>query len=952
MKIDKLVIYGFGKHEDVTIAFGPSINIVYGHNEAGKTTIQQFILHILFGFPPRNSQLLRYEPKTGSKYGGQVHINDAVYGKCVIERVRGKSSGDVKVYFENGEQGEEEALRKLVRQYDRASFESIFSFSLLQLQGFEKMDEQQLSRTLLASGTTGVDDLLQIESKMEKEMELLFKRNGRNPTLNQKVNQLRTLEQQLQAQQNRMENYAPAIQRLKEIDEALQALREQNEAFANRVGQLSTKRQLYPLFVKRTALEKRFKAISAQRFPTDGIQRYESIHNKLAEAKATVFSLQREIERIQEALLEQAEEEKLAKFERLIRKESKWHLMLSSVATLKTNDAQLFERKKQLRTRLGIQTDEETDNLLQADASIRKEEEMYELLERLKSYGREIDMIEKERLSLKDELERLEGKEQFLTPPSEERIEQAKKWPSVRQQLAEAKAYFSFHRQQQQQSKMIGMILLAVTLFLIGYGIIGKQYGILLIASIVSAIALFFMKRRMKDSKADKMKEILATYGGQEQEMEAVLAQVNLFETEKANHEEEKINIEMDMRHLKETYDALAHQIHQTETDLQSFLIHYGIDGLPSANLIPELFRMIREIQEVTRQMMQNQKEREQLNVEIQNHQTEVEQLLAQSLPKEGLYEWIRKEHQILLQAVERQKVQKMRKNELEQECQEKNALIQLLTEQKQALFQEAAVHDEESYYKAHQVEQEKASLEEQLNNINMQLAVHGELEMDMSQTDVSLENSIYEMKEKKTAINEKLTGLVEEKARLENETKALLTDETYSKLQQQFEVERAQFTDLAKKWATKKTIAEAIRQMMNELKENKFPRVLQEAASRFSKLTGGRYESIVITEQGYFEVVSKEGIRFPIVELSQATKEQAYISLRFALAASMIETAPFPIIMDDPFVHFDETRLSHIIEVLEQSTEHQWIYFTCHKEMMHRFKQATTINVSEIGNE
>ena len=87
------------------------------------------------------------------------------YGKCTVERVSGKSSGDVTVYFEDGQTGGEEALNRILGQYDRTSFESIFSFSLLQLQGFEKMDEDELSRTLLASGTTGVDGLLQLRSK-------------------------------------------------------------------------------------------------------------------------------------------------------------------------------------------------------------------------------------------------------------------------------------------------------------------------------------------------------------------------------------------------------------------------------------------------------------------------------------------------------------------------------------------------------------------------------------------------------------------------------------------------------------------------------------------------------------------------------------------------------------------------------------------------------------------
>ena len=93
MKLIKIVVFGFGKHESKTIEFSDRMNVIYGHNEAGKTTIQQFIVQTLFGFPQKNSVQLRYEPKAGGKYGGQVHLHDEVYGNCIIERVQGKSYG-------------------------------------------------------------------------------------------------------------------------------------------------------------------------------------------------------------------------------------------------------------------------------------------------------------------------------------------------------------------------------------------------------------------------------------------------------------------------------------------------------------------------------------------------------------------------------------------------------------------------------------------------------------------------------------------------------------------------------------------------------------------------------------------------------------------------------------------------------------------------------------------
>ena len=137
MKIEKLNIYGFGKHENVMVDFGPGITVFYGLNEAGKTTIQQFILHILFGFPPKNNALLRYEPKSGGKYGGQVHLEMKHMGNALLN----VSAGNQLVMLlsiSKMERRAETRIEMLLRQYDRASFESIFSFSFYSCRDLKK----------------------------------------------------------------------------------------------------------------------------------------------------------------------------------------------------------------------------------------------------------------------------------------------------------------------------------------------------------------------------------------------------------------------------------------------------------------------------------------------------------------------------------------------------------------------------------------------------------------------------------------------------------------------------------------------------------------------------------------------------------------------------------------------------------------------------------------------
>ena len=54
---------------------------------------------------------------------------------------------------------------------------------------------------------------------MEKELGELFKKSGRIPEMNVKIMELRELEIELKEEQEKMGEYAPSIERIREIDE-------------------------------------------------------------------------------------------------------------------------------------------------------------------------------------------------------------------------------------------------------------------------------------------------------------------------------------------------------------------------------------------------------------------------------------------------------------------------------------------------------------------------------------------------------------------------------------------------------------------------------------------------------------------------------------------------------------------------------------------------------------
>ena len=101
MKIEKLEIKGFGKFKDYKLSFSDGINVIYGKNEAGKSTIQNFVKAMFYGLKnKRNSEVItqvkRYKPWDNSQYRGIIEYDLSNGEHYRIER--DFDSGKVNIY--------------------------------------------------------------------------------------------------------------------------------------------------------------------------------------------------------------------------------------------------------------------------------------------------------------------------------------------------------------------------------------------------------------------------------------------------------------------------------------------------------------------------------------------------------------------------------------------------------------------------------------------------------------------------------------------------------------------------------------------------------------------------------------------------------------------------------------------------------------------------------------
>lgn len=100
MRLLDLHIDGFGKFHDRTVRFEDGMNLVYGKNEAGKSTLHTFIRCMLFGMErgrgraARNDLFTRFEPwQNKGAYGGWIRLEKS----GIIYRIERNFQKDLKV---------------------------------------------------------------------------------------------------------------------------------------------------------------------------------------------------------------------------------------------------------------------------------------------------------------------------------------------------------------------------------------------------------------------------------------------------------------------------------------------------------------------------------------------------------------------------------------------------------------------------------------------------------------------------------------------------------------------------------------------------------------------------------------------------------------------------------------------------------------------------------------
>ncbi|GEO66110.1 ATP-binding protein [Levilactobacillus spicheri] len=298
MYLKTLTLFGFGQFHDRTFNLERGLNVLVGPNEAGKSTLTQFITAILFGFPTKKHPELRYEPLDGSRFGGAItFVQDAT--QYQVTRVDGPRGGTVTLRNLTLDlELPASQLAKLLAPVDAQLFQNVYALNEMRLGQVFQASKQDLTTHLQHVGAVGSDDWLVQAKRLDQRAEEAYKPQGRKPLLNDLLRQHQDLQAKLDKANTAYQTYWQLLQDQATAKHRQAALREQLATHRQTVTHWTQLQQQWPTFQRWQALG------TAQQQPTTGFTQadateLERLQNQLTASQATAKTNQSRLKDLQ-----------------------------------------------------------------------------------------------------------------------------------------------------------------------------------------------------------------------------------------------------------------------------------------------------------------------------------------------------------------------------------------------------------------------------------------------------------------------------------------------------------------------------------------------------------------------------------------------------------------------------------------------------------------------------
>jgi uncharacterized protein YhaN len=303
MKIKDLQIDGFGVWTGLSVdAMPEGMTLFYGPNEAGKTTLMEFVRTVLYGFTSDRQR--RYLPPLhGGSPGGTLRITGPGGGYQVRRRAQLGDEGNIGQLTVTGGDGVSQGqhrLSALLGQIDESIFTNVFAIGLRELQELSTLDDTAAADELykLSSGldrVSLVDVMRQLQGARGKLAGVTGTRQADNAPLQQLTAQRHKLRDEIDQLTRRGRRWSELASQRRSQQEEIARLRSRHGEWEREARIVEVATSVRDAWQKRAKLAHEIQQLQQQaQLPEDAPAELVRIEAQLEEKKEKLDTLRRQ----------------------------------------------------------------------------------------------------------------------------------------------------------------------------------------------------------------------------------------------------------------------------------------------------------------------------------------------------------------------------------------------------------------------------------------------------------------------------------------------------------------------------------------------------------------------------------------------------------------------------------------------------------------------------------
>jgi uncharacterized protein YhaN len=285
MIIKDVHIDNYGKYSGRGFSgFTAGVNVVYGPNEHGKTTLLEFIRRMFFGFPPKTYRKNRFVPVNAAPPGGRLLCVTDSGREIRIERQGWTKGGALKLDSKDAVQQE---LNELLRASE-LFYRNVYAITIDELFSMDALNGEEIKNRIYGAGLDlGGVSLAKIKKQFQADADKIFKPGGSKQLINLLNSERKEIEQQIKDAEQNLSSYETILrekggnkEKISEIEGSIKTLAAQSSELESKCAALSE-------FVEYESFEEKLKSVpECAEVTQDDIEQCRDLQTALEKAVA------------------------------------------------------------------------------------------------------------------------------------------------------------------------------------------------------------------------------------------------------------------------------------------------------------------------------------------------------------------------------------------------------------------------------------------------------------------------------------------------------------------------------------------------------------------------------------------------------------------------------------------------------------------------------------------